>query len=178
MYNSVNVHSFTKVHGNKNRKRIIINYQEDISADSAYIFSLLCPSERYKWIPGWSCEMIYSDSGKAEENAIFSEMISGLFLFGDSDGKTTWYTSQRNDQEKKTTYIIMFDTHIAGRIDTSCIHDGGSSCTYKWVYSLTALTDKGESLMDDGIEEKAHNVISFIALCLKHFAETGTTIPA
>jgi hypothetical protein len=41
----------------------------DFSA--AEIFPLLCPVEEYHWYPAWECEMVFSNSGKAEQNAVF-----------------------------------------------------------------------------------------------------------
>ena len=35
------------------------------------VFPLLCPVLEYEWLPGWSCTMMYSDSGVAEKNAVF-----------------------------------------------------------------------------------------------------------
>jgi hypothetical protein len=47
------------------RGKILLEYP------SSKIFPLLCPVEEYKWYSAWSCEMVYSQSGKAEQNAVF-----------------------------------------------------------------------------------------------------------
>jgi hypothetical protein len=36
------------------------------------IFPLLCPVREYDWIPTWSCDMIYSESGVAENDCVFA----------------------------------------------------------------------------------------------------------
>ncbi|MDP3177183.1 MAG: SRPBCC family protein [Spirochaetaceae bacterium] len=41
----------------------------DARADD--VFPLLCPIKEYDWLPGWSCEMVYSASGVAEKDAVF-----------------------------------------------------------------------------------------------------------
>ncbi len=38
---------------------------------AAEVFPLLCPVEEYAWYPAWECEMVFSNSGKAEQNAVF-----------------------------------------------------------------------------------------------------------
>jgi hypothetical protein len=43
----------------------------DLNGTAGEIFPLLCPILEYDWLPGWRCTMLYSDSGVAEDNAIF-----------------------------------------------------------------------------------------------------------
>lgn len=35
------------------------------------IFPLLCPVLEYDWVPGWECELVYTESGVAESGAVF-----------------------------------------------------------------------------------------------------------
>lgn len=52
-------------------KRRIFQYSGDISAPPEAVFPLLCPVREYEWIDGWTSQVIFSDSGVAEENCIF-----------------------------------------------------------------------------------------------------------
>ncbi len=42
-----------------------------IKKDVDRVFPLLCPKKEEEWIPGWECEVIFSESGYNEEGAIF-----------------------------------------------------------------------------------------------------------
>lgn len=49
----------------------------ELKAGAEAIFPLLCPVREYEWIPDWSCEMVFSESGVAEKDAVFltSELL-------------------------------------------------------------------------------------------------------
>jgi hypothetical protein len=55
----------------KRAERIERETSFELKAAAARIFPLLCPVREYDWIPDWRCEMVYSESGVAEENAVF-----------------------------------------------------------------------------------------------------------
>ena len=52
-------------------KRVTREFVQEVPVPAAKIFPLLCPVREYDWIDGWECEMIYSESGVAENNCIF-----------------------------------------------------------------------------------------------------------
>lgn len=43
----------------------------ELEAAPGTIFPLLCPVREYEWIPDWNCQMIHSQSGVAEKDAVF-----------------------------------------------------------------------------------------------------------
>jgi len=53
-------------------KRQVTEYSGEIGAPPEAVFPLLCPVRELEWLAGWSCQMIYSKSGVAEENCIFT----------------------------------------------------------------------------------------------------------
>ncbi len=55
----------------KKAERIDRETSFELKAGPEKIFPLLCPVREYEWIPDWRCEMVYSDSGVAEKDAIF-----------------------------------------------------------------------------------------------------------
>ena len=42
-----------------------------LAASPRTVFPLLCPKREYDWIPEWQCRMIFSETGAAENNAVF-----------------------------------------------------------------------------------------------------------
>ena len=55
---------------NKARRKVQ-NYKGTFSASPEKLFPLLCPARECDWIQGWDCELIYTDSGYAEDNCVF-----------------------------------------------------------------------------------------------------------
>jgi hypothetical protein len=52
-------------------RRAKTDYTHEVDAPPEAVFPLLCPVREYEWVEGWSCEMVFSESGVAEENCIF-----------------------------------------------------------------------------------------------------------
>jgi hypothetical protein len=52
-------------------ERVVKKYTMNLSAEPAVVFPLLCPVREYEWIEPWSCDMVFSASGVAENNAVF-----------------------------------------------------------------------------------------------------------
>ena len=47
-------------------------YVMDVHAPVEEIFPLLCPVREYDWIPGWGCDVQFTESGVAEDLCVFS----------------------------------------------------------------------------------------------------------
>ncbi|MCD6584520.1 MAG: hypothetical protein J7K96_02045 [Desulfobacteraceae bacterium] len=73
--------------------RISTTFNIKIQADPDAVFALACPKEELKWIDRWQYDMIYSDSGKTENNCIFREKMSGRFVLNATDIDTYWHTT-------------------------------------------------------------------------------------
>ena len=39
------------------------------------LFALICPTREYDWIPGWSCDLLHSDSGYAEYGTVTGRWV-------------------------------------------------------------------------------------------------------
>ena len=52
-------------------ERVIKSFTMTLDALPAMVFPLLCPVREYEWIEPWSCDMVFSASGVAENNAVF-----------------------------------------------------------------------------------------------------------
>ena len=67
-------------------KRLVQRFKGTFETAVQDIFPLLCPAREADWIPGWDCELIYTDSGYAEKDCIFRTDKSnsageGLWIF-------------------------------------------------------------------------------------------------
>ena len=41
-----------------------------VDAPPEVVFPLLCPVREYEWLEDWTCEMVFSESGVAEEDCV------------------------------------------------------------------------------------------------------------
>lgn len=58
--------------------RATVTCQRTFTTSPEKLFRLLCPTTEYDWIAGWKCELLHSNSGCAEYNAVFRTNFFGL----------------------------------------------------------------------------------------------------
>ena len=51
--------------------RKVIEMRERFPATPDEVFIQLCPTREADWIPGWDAELVYTESGYAEEHCVF-----------------------------------------------------------------------------------------------------------
>lgn len=63
------------------------------------VFPLLCPIREYEWIPGWSCDLLFSRSGVAERDCVFSTNFP-------QEGPETWLAT-RHEPPRLVEFVRM-----------------------------------------------------------------------
>ena len=129
---------------------------------------LPCPVTELKWIPNWSYEMIYSESGVNEVGCIFTETMSGPVYFGEPV-KCYWNTIILNED----TFVahLSYDDKGAAIYTFTVKDKGDGTVDATWHILLTSYEETSIN-MTAGIE----TVIEFISNCAKHYLETGEMI--
>jgi hypothetical protein len=56
----------------KNTYRVTYDYTQQLVAPPDEVFPLICPVREADWLDGFEYDWVYSDSGLAEMNAIFT----------------------------------------------------------------------------------------------------------
>jgi hypothetical protein len=99
------------------------------------LFPLFCPVREADWIPGWDCELIYTDSGYAEDKCVFktdkaNSVGDGVWVF-------TGY------EKNKFVEFVRFQEDVLthAKITVTDNHDGTVTATWNMV--ITALTERG-----------------------------------
>ena len=150
-------------------KRVKREFREKISATPSEIFPLLCPVREYDWLDGWSCEMIYSDSGVVENNCIFTSS----FPAGD---KQTWITTSHDAENYSKEFLVINPDSRVMRFGVSLRDCGNSTTEAHWTMLITALNEQGNTLVEGYTEEVHNNVMGMLAQSLKHYCETGSKL--
>ena len=153
-------------------KRIRIANEGQIRAPVSQVFPLACPHEEYKWIDGWDCDIIYSDSGKVENGCIFTEKRSVPLLHDSDGGVTTWIAVLHDPRTYRLHFVLMTDiSAIKYAIE---MEDAGDDVTtIKLDFTLTALNQRGNHFIESGGEEKVGMMLAGLGHMLKHYCETG-----
>lgn len=147
-------------------KRTIKESVHRISGSAAEIFPLLCPVREYDWIDGWTCRMIYSDTGVAENNCIFfTAFARGV--------EEVWVVSRYEPEQYAIQFVAVSpDSHVM-KLDIKVEELGENVADVRFTNTFTGLTDKGNAFLEQ-YEAKAHEpLMSGVFASLEHYCRTG-----
>ncbi len=147
-------------------RRIIQTYTWEIPAPPDQVYPLLCPVREYEWIPGWSCDLIYSDSGVMEDNCIFKTSFPG-------EGEEVWVVTRYEPESHRFQVVRFIEGSRVIRVDVSLSSADGVSTTLVWAQTITALNDAGNEYVDTFSEEAHQARMSLLGTMLAHFCRTG-----
>lgn len=123
---------------NFNGSRKVFTQTTTVNASPEKVFLLLCPVMEYKWIQGWTCEMIYTDSGVIEKNCIFITNFDGI-------GRETWHVSEYIPNEHICFIRISNDLSI--RFDIDLFKQSDNTTEMRWTHIFTSTSDRGNELL-------------------------------
>lgn len=138
------------------------------------VFPLACPYEELKWIDGWSYHLIRSESGRNENNCVFSETMSAPHVMGEAfSGPTVWYTTRYDPEDYIIHFLLVRDSSLT-KFEISMSDAGGGSTRVHWDMTITAIRPEANTAFDGGMGERMKLMMAFLGETLKHYCETGT----
>jgi len=153
--------------------RIATHFKINIQADPDTVFALACPKEELKWIDQWHYDMIYSDSGKNENNCIFREKMSGLFVLNKPDIDTFWYTTLYDRQSRRFHSLLIYSNVAVGKFEFEASDMVKGISEAVWCLTYTSLNEQGNRLADSGLKDRMTGMLRFLAESAKYYLETG-----
>jgi hypothetical protein len=149
-------------------KRMIQSYEVRIAAPAARVFPLLCPMREYDWIDGWSCDLVYSDSGVAEHNCIFQTDRAG-------QGRRTWVVS-RYEPNRAIDFVIFQDDLGVIRYDLYLSENGDGTSNLRITQTITGLNAAGNAAIDALPKDLVQQHWTFLEKALNHYLLTGVML--
>jgi hypothetical protein len=108
-----------------------------INASVEDVFPLLGPVRESDWIPEWEADLIWSESGFAEEGAIFQTALHG-------DVKETWVISQYEPMEK--IVFVRYNPSIVTRLSIE-LTAGHDHTQLIWTQSQVGMDENGNDYL-------------------------------
>ena len=147
-------------------KRITRCYRQTINALPGVVFPLLCPVREAEWLDGWQYEMIYSESGLAEEGCVFSTQSDG-------EPDTVWVISRH----EKENHLIEFTRFTPGSrtcvLKVTVTPKDETVSNVDISYTYTGISVDGNAWLDNFTEDTFLNAMKFWERSMNHFLETG-----
>ena len=153
-------------------ERIHVTHEGRINAPVNRVFPLACPYEEYKWIDGWDCDIIHSESGKVEDGCVFTEKRSVPLLHDSADGATTWYAVLHDPEDFRLHFVLVTPISII-KYEIEMEDPGDDTTVIKLDFTLTALNARGNTFIDRAGKEKVSAMLMGLGHMLKHYCETG-----
>ncbi|MDH3936694.1 MAG: hypothetical protein OEV68_05125, partial [candidate division Zixibacteria bacterium] len=120
-------------------KRATAVCQRTFMTSAESLFALLCPTTEYDWLPGWSCELLHSDSGYAEYNVVIRTSFFGA--------EEIWVCT-RYEPNKAIEYARTSENQC-GKMEISLVDHGDGTVTGRWVLTASALNEDGNEAVDE-----------------------------
>ena len=146
--------------------RKVIGMRQAFPASAEEVFVLLCPSREADWIPGWDCELVFTESGYAEEHCVFRTDETCV------SGPGVWVMNHYEPPHLLEIARFTPDMVVDLKIVLSENPDGTTNGV--WSIILTGLNEEGNSL----IGQIPENAYEGLLQTLVHYLETGEMIEA
>ncbi len=147
-------------------KRVTKRYTHEIEAARSEIFPLLCPTREYDWIEGWTCKMVYSESGYAENNCIFTtsfpRQVEEMFV-----------VSRYEPEQFIIEFVIISPETYVMKFDISLDECGDRTTRINWAHTLTSLSERGDEFIAQYIEKHYTAAMTRLSEALDHYCRTG-----
>lgn len=150
-----------------NRTRRLFTFDQALDAPPHAVFPLLCPVREYEWIKEWKCDLVYSDTGVAEEDCVFA---TDFPMWGAEVWVTTRYDPPHSIE------FVKIGAWCALRYGFILEPAGGGQTLVRVRQVFTALNHEGDkrvAAMDQaGYEREKHLLFAKLA----HFLGTGAML--
>ena len=153
----------------KNAKRCVSRFELGFDGRPDQVFPLLCPVREHEWVDGWSCDMLYSDTGVAELGGVFRTS------FADA-GDETW-TISRYEPGRTIEFVRVACNVAVVKLDIALERDGERRTKARVTHTSTALSEAGEALIDARPPERTEQEWRALEHMMNHYLRTGTKLP-
>jgi hypothetical protein len=117
--------------------RVTHRYTQTLVAPVIEVFPLLCPVREAEWLPGFKARMIYSDSGLAEPNCVFTTSRAG-------EPDTVWTITVHDRESGRVEFLRVTPGLVATHIVVQLRNQSDTQSTAEITYVHTALAPAGE----------------------------------
>jgi hypothetical protein len=150
-------------------KRVSHEYTQTNDAPPEKVFPLLCPVREGDWVPGWKYQMIFSESGVAEDGCVFTTP--------NEDGpETVWMVTHHDPANFQIAYAWVQPGMIATQLRISLAPAAGGKTSARIRYVYTGLSAAGNAVLDGYTAEWFGEKMRSWEKALNHFLRNGCLI--
>ena len=138
---------------------------QHLLASPQTVFPLLCPIREYEWIEHWRCDLLYTNSGRAEADCIV------VTNFPEPGGPDTWIVSRY--EPDSCIEFIRFNPLRIMRYSITLSESTPGKTTAHWQQLITARNEEGNSHLQAMTDEAFILQVATLENYLNHFLQSG-----
>lgn len=143
--------------------RVERSYIQNLRGKPQEIFPLLCPVREKEWVEGWDPLTVYTRSGFAEKDCVFTT--------GEDKPDSIWMITDF-DTERYRLEIVKFSPGMTvARITITLLENGMGQTDAEVVYRYTAVSPDGEEFVKGYSEEFFEQFMQFSESALNSFLD-------
>ena len=145
----------------QNHRRATFSYVHCIQAAPEVVFPLLCPVREHDYLPDWRADILYSESGVAEEGCIF--------VTRNREGAPTiWCIIDHDAAAGRIRFVTFTPESRVGQLDIKLEPDGDMTAV-TFTYTHTAVSPEGEAYLAELTEERFREKMAAFEASLNGF---------
>lgn len=129
------------------------------------VFPLLCPVRESEWLHGWKAEMIHSESGIIEQDAVFLTPHK-------SGSNTMWVVTNYDQDQFHLSFVRATDKVEVVLLDIR-LHPNGDSCTAEIEYRFVPFEHGRVEHLQRTLPQRFPMMMEWWEKSLNHFLSTG-----
>ena len=146
--------------------RVTKTYRQTNYGTPEEIFPLLCPVREADWLDGWQYSMIYSESGVAEQDCVFSTPHHG-------ENDTIWFVTEYDPANYRIGFVRTTpgESFVNMHIALSAIDETSTAADI--TYQYTALNDAQQRFINTELDAVFHENMLWWEKSINHYLQTG-----
>jgi len=146
-------------------ERKILTYEMQLNGSPKEVFPLLCPVREYEWIEHWDCDLIYSESGVAEQDCIFTT------AFPQDGPEEVWVTS-KYEPPRQIEFVRVNPLRVI-RYTITLTEHAHNNTRAEWRQIITGISEAGNIAIEKMTKEYYNGEMQMLQKMLNHFITTG-----
>jgi hypothetical protein len=123
-------------------QRKVLVFAREFSASPEIVFRQFCPSREADWINGWTVDLIYTETGYAEPLCVFRTPESNVL------GAGLWILTKVEPNRAVEATMFQEENDVLAHMKLDLVDQENGKCTVTWTITLTALSEKGNAVLE------------------------------
>jgi hypothetical protein len=149
--------------------RVAHEYIQTNDAPPGKVFPLLCPVREAEWVPGWEYRLVYSQSGFAEDECVFTTP-------NDDGSETTWIVTGYDPAKFHIAFSWVHPGVMAVQISIALMAKADGQTTAFIRYTYTGLSPEGNQKIASYDRKWFEQKMLGWEAAINHFLRTGKKI--